>query len=154
MTENMLNLISFLKIIYACGFAFLYSSGGISGKWKRRILGSIILTAGILGFNAWLGRFSLWYLLCLPILFGGLSVGYGGTDDFWRKVMKRARYGFICGLAGVPIGIVNHSYILMGLNIFLCVLVSVMLGVFNPTQSARDEETIIGLTIGVLPLFI
>lgn len=152
MSENLLQIIASLKLVAVAVFATLYGFGGIRGKWKRRILGSCVYTLLLCALSLWSGSFSLWYLSVFPILFGGLSIGYG-ADDFKDKVIKRSRYGFFCSLAALPVAIVNQAWLMLVLHIFLCVLVSVVLGVFNPTKNARNEETLIGATIGLLPLY-
>ena len=47
---------------------------------------------------------------------------------------------------------VNHSWLMMGIHSIICVGISILLGTFNPAE-AREEETIIGFTIGFIPLF-
>lgn len=153
MNENILQLISGLKIILVAGFAMLYGSGGISGKWKRRIFGPILYTAGLIGFSLWTGSFSFWYLLCFPLLYGALSIGYGG-DRLTEKMLKRSRYGLCCAVASLPVFIVNGSLTMLGLHILVCVSVSTVSGVWNQLSSARAEETLIGTSIILIPMFV
>jgi hypothetical protein len=55
-------------------------------------------------------------------------------------------------LAAIPLAIITGNWIVFALHTALCVVFSVVLGVTNPVY-ARKEETLIGLTIGLLPLF-
>lgn len=152
LTENTIQIISSLKLLAVAVFATLYGFGGVSGKWKRRILGSLFYCLALCLFGVWQQSFSLFYFLVFPLLFGGLSTGYGG-DATTEKIVKRARYGLVCSLAALPVAIINQAWVLLVLHIFLCVLISVVLGVVNPIKTARGEETVIGATIGLLPLF-
>jgi len=152
MTENTLQLISGLKILLLAGFAMLYGMGGMSGKYKRRVIAPVVLTAGIIGFSLWTGSFTLWYLLCVPLLFGSLSLGYGATD-LKDKLIKRSRYGLACALATLPIFVVQQAWSLLLLHILICVSVSTIAGTWNQTPSARAEETLIGASIALVPLF-
>ena len=152
MSENLLSFIQFLKIILLAVFALLYSSGGISGKYKRRIIGPLVYTAGLCGISLWTQSFSYWYLLCALLLYGALSIGYGAT--FLKdKIIKRSRYGLACALASLPVFIVNQAWTLLFLHILVCISTSVIAGVWNQTSSARAEETMIAASIILVPLF-
>lgn len=151
MSETTLQAIESLKVFWVAIFSLAYGCGGITGKWKRRFLGSALATAGICGFSAWQGAFSWWFLLYFPLLAGALSLGYGATSP-GEKIKKRAIYGFACAISSLPIAIITGSWIMFGFHIFLCCLVSVVLGVNNPV-SARAEETLIGAMVVFLPLF-
>ena len=75
------------------------------------------------------------------------------VQDCVRKLQQK--YGY-CGLAyavaSLPIAIVNGAWVLLALHTFICLTVSITLGVNNP-NSARSEETLIGFIIGLLPMF-
>jgi len=154
MSEITLQWIAGLKLLTAVCFAMLYGFGGVNGKWKRRIVGSAFLTTAIVGFNVWTNSFNWWLLLCYPLYYGSLTVGYGGVTGTKDKIIKRSRAGFLVGLAALPIAIVHGSWSLFGLHISLCVLISTVLGVWNITDSARSEETLIAITYATLPLFL
>jgi len=152
MTEQTLQVISCMKILLVGIFASLYAYGGMSGKWKRRIVGSSVYTVGLCLFSLWQGSFSFWYILVLPLLFGGLSLGYGSDSTLW-KIIKRSRYGLLCGIATLPIFVVQQAWTLLFLHILICVSTSVICGVWNQTSSARAEETLIGASIVLVPIF-
>ena len=152
MTETTLQIISSLKILAIGVFATLYGFGGMSGKWKRRIIGSVVATAGICGFSLWTGSFSYWYLLCALLLFASLSIGYG-ADDTATKILKRSRYGLACATATLPVFIVQQAWTLLALHLLICIATSTVCGVWNETPSARAEETLIGASIVLVPLF-
>ena len=151
MDENTLQLMGILRLIWAVGYAWLYASGGISGKWKRRYVGSAFLTLGIVGFSIWLNTFSWWYLLFFFLVLGATSLGYGANET-GKKIFKRGYCGLAYAVASLPIAIVNGAWVLLALHTFICLTVSITLGVNNPT-SARSEETLVGFMIGLLPMF-
>lgn len=153
MGENTLNLIAFLKLILVCVFAFLYSSGGISGKWKRRYVGPLWMGCGLLMFAKLQGTFNYWQLLYPALLCASLHLGYGGTDDVWIKIRKRSIYGLCLGVSALPLVLNSGLWVLFGFHVSLCVASSVLLGVFNPVK-AREEESLIAILSTVLVLFL
>ena len=159
MTENTLQIIQILKLLTVVGFAALYGYGGIRGKWKRRIIGSLVLTVSIVGFSIWMNTFNWWLLLSLPCYFGALTKGYGAST-LEEKWLKRSLAGFLGGIAALPVAIIHEAWLLLGFHIFLCVSTSIVLGVYNPfskgksTGGARAEETAIGFTYGFYPLML
>ena len=150
MSENTLQWIQFIKLLILAGYATLYGFGGVSGKWKRRYIAPFILTAAFMGVSVWMSTFSLWYALYFPLLSLALHIGYGGTT-LGEKVKKRSLAGLALGVAAAPLAIVTASWLLWVFHIILCVFTSVVLGVWNPTKSARAEETMIGFISGFLP---
>ena len=153
MTESTLQLISSLKLLLVVGFATLYGLGGMSGKWKRRFIAPVLYVAGICGFSLWTGSFSYWFLLCAPLLFGSLSLGYGASTTV-EKIKKRAICGAANACATLPIFAVTGAWTLFPVHLLVCVLVSVVAGTWNQTSSARAEETLIGASYSLIPLFI
>ena len=152
MTEIQLQWLAFLKIIWVSVFAFLYSWGGYFKKWLRRILGAIFMVAGITLVSKLQGTFSWFYLAYLPCLYAALSVGYGG-DTFPEKFGRRFNYGMALGASAVVFPLVNGCWGLFLAHVGLCVIGSVVLGVFNIARNARDEETLFGVMAGLLPMF-
>jgi len=151
MSEVTLQWVQVLKLLTLAGFSTLYGFGGISGKWKRRIIGSLLLTSAIVGFTLWMHSFNWWLLLCALLYFGSLSLGYG-ADNLNEKLIKRSLFGLANSLACLPLAIIQSAWLILGLHIVLVTSISVVLGVWNPTKSARAEETIIGFSIGFFPL--
>lgn len=152
MSENLLQFIAFLKIISIAFFAYLYGLGGIKGKWRRRFIAPFILTSLISLFALWIGKFNYWIFAYYPLLCGALHLGYG-ANTLVEKIKRRSFCGLINGIVALPLAIIGNSWTLLGLHIILCVLISVVLGVWNICKSARDEETVIAMTIGCLPMF-
>lgn len=159
MPESTLAIISFLKIVFIAIFSLFYSLGGteINGKgrkWIRRYIGPLWMLGGVVLFGKLQGVFEWWHLLYPILLSAALHIGYGGTDDTIIKIRKRAIYGLAIGVSSLPLLFNSHLWVLYGVHVFLCVSMSVLLGVINPTRSARDEESLIAAFSSVLPLFL
>lgn len=151
-SELTLQWIAFSKLIWVAVFALLYGLGGMSGKWKRRWVGSFWLVCGVCLYSYFMNNFSWWYLLYYPLLVASLSLGYG-SRVFKVKIRKRFIYGSALAVAPIPIVIINGAWILFGMHIVLCVGTSILLGVWNPCMNSREEELLIGTMSGTLPLF-
>lgn len=154
MNEYTLQAIAALKICWVAGFAMLYGMGGISNKWLRRFVGPAWMMIGIYLFGVWQGAFEWWHLAYPVLLSLALTIGYGGTDDTLVKIRKRAIYGLAIAVSAVPLLFPSHLWVLFGFHVFLCVSASVLLGVVNPTKSARDEESLIAAFSSIIPLFL
>lgn len=150
MTESTLQLIASLKLLLVLGFATLYGLGGMSGKWKRRFLAPIVWGIGITGLTLWTNSFHWAYLLCVPLLFGALSLGYGASSTS-EKIKKRAIAGAAAACCFIPLFVVTGAYTLLFLHIGVCVATSIVAGVWNQTSSARTEETLIGAMYALIP---
>lgn len=153
MSENGLQIMAICKLLWVTSFAGLYGFGGIKRKWLRRFVGSVWMGIGVYGFSSWSQDFHFWYLLYPILLCISLHLGYGG-DDFATKFRKRALYGLLLGISAVPLVFGLYLWSLFSIHVCLCVLVSTIFGVFNPTKNARDEETIISALSTVIPLFL
>lgn len=151
MSEATLQIIAILKVLFVAGFAALYGYGGMSGKWKRRFIAPVLLGIGITGFTLWTDTFNALSLLCVPLLFGALSLGYG-ADTTGQKIIKRAIAGSAAACCFIPLFAVYGAWSLLFLHILLCTATSVVAGVWNQTSSARTEETLIGATYALIPL--
>ena len=151
MNETTLQWITILKMLTLVGFASLYAFGGMSGKWKRRWVAPFLLTAGICLLSLWSGTFSWWFVGFFPLLSTALHLGYGG-DELWEKIRRRGVFGLALGFAALPLAIGTGAWGLFALHTCVCVIISITLGVWNITSSARAEETTIAMVAGLLPL--
>ena len=152
MTEPTLQIIASMKLLWLAVYTFLYGWGGMKGKYKRRYIGSAWLVGGICLASYIVGTFSWWFLAMYPLLVMALSKGYG-ADKTSKKIQKRAFVGLLLGLAALPIVLVTQMWGLFIAHIIVSIAVSVSLGVWNFSGSARDEETLIAAFTGILPLF-
>lgn len=138
-----------IRILVVVVFAFLYSLGGMEGgpgKWVRRFLAPSILCGGMFYFSRdWRS------LICLPFMFGSLSLGYG-ADMEWLKIIKRGLFGLTNGLTTSAYNILYKRWLLVGIQIALCFGLIIALGVWNPMPDARIEEMVIGLSIALFPM--
>jgi len=154
MNENTLQWIQISKILLLAAVAGCYGFGGISGKWKRRYLGSFILVLGFITYTLLAGNFSWWILLCYPLYLGAFSLGYSGNGlTTLQKCLKRGYCGVAFALASLPLALVVGSLAMWFGQLVLMTGMMIWLGVFNPTASARSEETLLGTFSGLLPLF-
>jgi hypothetical protein len=153
MSELTLQIISILKILAIGVFAGLYGFGGMSGKWKRRIIAPLTFIGGIMGFSIWTQSFTWSLLYSVPILFASLTIGYGAT--FLKdKIRKRAMAGLANAVASISMFWVTGAWTLFALHIAVVTATSVVAGVWNQTSSARSEETLIGASIVTIPYFV
>jgi len=153
MSEVSLQWIQIFKILAIGVFAGLYGFGGVSGKWKRRIIAPITFIIGIVGFSLWTQSFSWSLLYSVWLLFVTLTIGYGASFQK-DKIVKRARYGIANALASISIFWVTGSWTLFALHLVVVTATSVVAGVWNQASSARAEETLIGMSIVTIPYFV
>jgi len=151
MSEATSQIIAILKVLLVAGFAALYGYGGMSGKWKRRFIAPVLLGAGIAGFTSWTNTFHWQSLLCVPLLFGALSLGYGASTTA-EKIKKRAIAGSAVATCFLPLFWVTGAWSLLFLHILVCTATSVVAGTWNQTSSARTEETLIGAMYALIPM--
>ena len=119
--------------------SFLYSLGGRSGKWKRRVLASFVLAMTVNVISAIRGMWSPWFLIIFPTLFGGFSVGYG-ADFLADKLIKRTFYALAVIFSGLVLAFViggNAWWVLVFHG--LVGASSIYLGVKNPLPAAIEE---------------
>jgi len=159
MGEYGLQIIASLKIVWVAVGSFWYGIGGteINGKgrkWIRRFILPLWMGIGIWVFGHWQGSFQYWHLCYSGLLCFTLHLGYGGTDNVWIKIRKRAIYGLCLGISALPLALSSHLWILFGFHVALCVASSVLLGVVNPTKNARSEESLIAVFSTLLVLFL
>lgn len=152
MNEWTLQLLAALRILWVTIFAYLYGVGGINNKATRRYLGTLWLTLGFITFSLIDGSFSWFYLLCYPLLVGATSLGYG-AETTAGKIFKRSYCGLAYAFAALPIAFVTGNWVVYALHTMMCLVFSIVLGTVNPVH-ARKEETLMGLTIGLLPMFL
>lgn len=142
-----------VKLILIIVCAFLYAWGGIEHKWLRRFVAPAILCFSMFGFTRdWRT------LIQMPFMFASLSMGYGATQFIW-KIVRRSLFGLANGVSSSGYNIIKGAwdkkkkvFLLVGFQVLLLVSAYIVFGVFNPFQSARAEETILGLLVFAIPL--
>lgn len=155
MTETNLQYLATGKILW-CGFYCLcYGLGGTEGygKWIRRYVGPLWMGCGLWMFANLQGTFNIWQLLYPVLLSLSLHLGYG-SNDVKDKITRRCIYGLALAISALPLAVISGFWLLYAIHCVVCVSMSVLLGVFNPTDSARSEETLIACFSSVLPLFL
>lgn len=154
MSEYHLQFIAFGKIVWSAVFSLFYGLGGVSNKWIRRFIGPLWMGVGVALFSNLQGKFEWWLLAYPALLCAALHIGYGGTDETSVKIRKRLVYGLAIGVSALPLGFSSGLWILFGFHLMVCMSVSVLLGVWNITDSARSEESLIAALSSILPLFL
>jgi hypothetical protein len=128
-------------------FALAYCWGGMEMKWIRRYLGPAILCLGIFAYSrSWKS------LVQAPIMMLTLSLGYGGTDLEWLKIVKRAVWGACNGAASGLSGLLERRLWLPVAQMVILTGICVLLGVYNKLPNSRIEEFTIGVFIALLPM--
>lgn len=151
MSESTLQLIAFLKLIVVAICGLLYGLGGMKGKWKRRYVMPCVFGVAVAGFTLWTNTFNALCLLSVPLLFGALSIGYGGNTTA-EKIKKRAIAGASAAVCFTPLFIVSGAWTMLLLHILVCTATSIVAGTWNQTSSARTEESLIGAMYVLIPL--
>ena len=129
----------------------LYSMGGYSGKWKRRFVGSFILSLGFNGLCAWRGLWNPWLLATFPALIGTFCLPYGAETTF-PKVIKRTCVVIAAVGSGVIFCITHPELPAWKVLIpHLCVgICSIYMGAVNPIKARAEEGFIcLLLTLGL-----
>ena len=151
MNEWILQYLAFSKLVAAAIFGLLYGIGGMWRKWVRRFVGSFFYGFCLYLFSVLQGSFNWWYLLSPLLLMGALHKGYSNRDgQGWKR---RLLCALLLSISALPIAIVTGNWILFGVHTLLCFTAMVILGVTNPTKSARDEETLIAALVVIIPFF-
>lgn len=154
LSETTLQIIAGLKLLWVAGFAVLYGIGGMWMKWVRRYAGPTWITGGILLFSLWAGTFRPWFMAYPLLLMGALHMGYGVKDnDTGHKIIRRALAGLAVGVSAAPLLFTAFNWGLFAVHVGLCLLASILFGVFGLFGNARSEETAIGLFAVLIPMF-
>jgi hypothetical protein len=133
---------SFAALIGLSVACLLYSLGGRSKKWIRRICGACVLSMTVNGLLFWRGMWNPWFLLILPSLVTGFSLGYG-ADQFWFKVIRRTVYAIGVLASGLIMAVIlggNAWWMFVphvGVGLW-----SIWLGVKNPIDAPAEEALV------------
>jgi hypothetical protein len=141
---------------FLCNVLYMVGGTGFDGKgykWLRRFVGAGILACAANGIAIYMQAWVWQYLLMIPSLIIGFSMGYGG-DTTIEKVLKRS----LCAvgiLAACFIGLWATGFTAMGWAVMVMAGViggtSVVMGVWNPWNNAPLEQFLI---CQVLTLFV
>ena len=149
-SENTLQLIQGLKLLTIVACALLYGLGGMKGKYKRRYIAPGVYILAMSALALWTDTFH-W---AIPTLYLGycLPIGYSARDGKTIEIMKRTLAGAAKGLAPLLLVIMTGCWLNFWYHLALCISISVILGVWNPTKSARAEETTIAACYYMIPI--
>jgi hypothetical protein len=128
----------------------MYSIGGMEegpGKWVRRFLMPFVMAGGMCWFSRdWRS------LLVAPLVGIGASLGYGGTDETWLKVIKRGYCGLFLGAGSAIVDWTNKRFLMAAFQTVLVTSAMICLGVWSILPDARTEEFVIGFLIVFMPI--
>ena len=141
-----------LKLLWVVVFACLYALGGIHDKWIRRFIAPLWLGGGMY----WISK-DWRTLLQIPFLIFGLHLGYG-ADKIALKLAKRAIVGFVLAGSNILHLLDKNFNFRRFWGILAWAMITIpasylILGVVNPV-SARAEELLLGLMVGLPSIFI
>lgn len=136
-----------LKIFILAVFAAMYAAGGSQDFWGgqlwiRRWMATCLLSLVVCELTKdWK------YLLAFPLMAGAMTLPYG-ADLTMQKILLRAVFGITCGLAFNVPNLLNKRWILAVYGIAISGMTSIILGVFNPTPNAIEEQASIAIAFG------
>jgi hypothetical protein len=137
MSETWIGTIPAFGMILIIFGSWLYMMGGRNGKWKRRFLGSLLVSGSIWLVSGLLGNFSWWLLAIYPLCVGSFVLGYG-SDTLGGKLRKRGTVVAASLMSGVLLALVFHAWAVFPIELAMASL-SIYLGVRNPIQAAPEE---------------
>lgn len=127
---------SLIGLALGCLF---YMLGGRDGKWKRRFIGSAVISTTVVVCAIIMDKFNWWLPLTYPCLAIGFSLGYG-ADILWQKIVKRTIFALAVMTAGLvcAFSMGGNAWLVLPFQVGVG-LWSVYLGVKNPVQAAAEE---------------
>ncbi len=138
MTETNIGYLAIGALIGLAIGSLCYMLGGRKDKWRRRILGSAIISTTVIAGCIVFGLFNWFQLLIYLALFGGFSLGYGGTSK--EKIFRRAIYCLGVCVSGAIMAwtLGGSAWALFILH--LCVAGgSIFFAIKNPIHAAAEE---------------
>lgn len=145
-------IIFLIKVLGLAVFSSLYAIGG-SGDfwggqlWIRRWLAPALLSGVAFGISLdWRA------LAAYPLMCGALTLPYG-ADVTWQKILLRYAFGLACGIAYNMPNLLNKRWLMAGYGFALAMSASVLLGVWNPSANAIEEQACIAILIGFTYIF-
>ena len=137
MSELWIGTIAFFGLLLTAVGCWLYMAGGRSGKWKRRFIGSLVLSAAVWLEFLLMGKFSFWTLLIYPLTIGTFCLGYG-AEQIGEKIMKRSFVVSASLMTSLGIFFLYGGWAILPIDVIIA-STTVYLGVKNPVHAAAEE---------------
>jgi hypothetical protein len=137
MSETWLGTIPVFGMLLLTLGCWLYMLGGRSGKWKRRFIGSFVVSSAVWLESYLVGNFSWWLVAIYPLCIGSFVLGYG-SDKLGEKLLKRAGVVTASLMSGILMAIVFNAWAVFPIELVIA-SASIYLGVRNPVQAAPEE---------------
>ena len=146
----------FISLIYSL-FVMLGGREENFLKIKNRIWGRYIapftLCTLILVLSLLSSKFSIWFLFCYLTYFISHKIGYG-TEDLWKKIIKRMLWSLMRTASALPIVLVTGQWILFLLQATVGLLITLCLGVMNPLKAPQEEGLINFSSVMFVPFMV
>jgi len=139
MNETLLGSIPIIGSILAILASWLYMLGGRTSKWKRRFVGSLVLSLAVLIETLILKNFQLLQLLIYPLIVLQFSLGYGSNITS-KKIIRRSIV-VACALissAVLAYTIGGKAWLLLPVDILLGIA-TIWLGIKSILPAAPEE---------------
>lgn len=153
MNETMIGYMAIGALLGLVAGCLFWMLGGRAKKWRRRIVGSIIIATTTLLGTFLFGLFELSQLLLYLSLFVGFSFGYGG-DNLVEKVIRRTTFAVAVVASGVLMSwtIGGNAWFLLILHAFIGAG-TIFFAWKNPIHAAAEEVVVCFLLNGILVFY-
>lgn len=139
MSERYIGYLAVLGVVGIALACWLYMEGGRNNKIIRRLGGAFVLALTVNLISFFMKVWSPFFLIVLPALFGGFSMGYGANIGY-LKVARRSLYALAVCASGLIFCLVlgGNAWIVLPLHIGVAAW-TIWLGVKNPVHAAAEE---------------
>lgn len=147
--EQVIQIVKMLIVVLCAALYAMGGTDGMGGKWLRRFMAPAVygVTAVVITRD-WLS------LVKMPVLILASHLGYGSNSTVMR-VFKRLYCGLAFGIGATIFELIRGRWAFAITVSVLVVWCFVTMGVINPFNSARIEESFLGLIIyssAIMPL--
>ena len=144
--------IAALGVFISLVFSVLWMFGGRpGGRIIRRWVSPLFFSVSLILYS--LNNFNLLNLLIVPGYVLVAHLGYGG-DELIEKFVRRLFWAFAFASVAVIPAIISGAYVIFGIQAVICIMASVIFGLFNPFKSSAKEELLIAFSSSFLVPFI
>ncbi len=152
MTETNIGYLAIGALIGLTAGSLCYMLGGRKDKWRRRILGSAIISSTVIIGCIVFGLFNWLQLFIYLALFAGFSLGYGGTSGP-EKILRRTIYclGVCASGALMAWTLGGGAWWLFILHLWIAAG-SIFFAIKNPVHAAA-EEVLVCVLLNVVLVF-
>jgi len=159
MTELEQGVLGTIALLISVVFSTLAWFGGRSEAyfslrarlWKR-LIAPLFFTASVILLSLYVGSFTYFYLLSIPLFFISSIFGYGG-NDIWTK-MKRRFLWYLLRIIGLSAFAIDVEAALFISQIVTGFIVTIAIGLKNPVKAPLEEGIINFSTVFLVPFYV